>query len=255
VDLRRRGLITARIPQILFFAAVVTTTACPGGSLCFAADPVDEATQAKRRRALFELLKGEISDRRVLAAILKVPRHRFVPERYQGRAYQNHPLPIGEDQTISQPFIVAYMTQALQLTGKEKVLEVGTGSGYQAAILAETAKEVYSVEIIESLSRRASRVLRGLGYKNVHLKVGDGFDGWREHAPYDAIMVTAAPAEVPRPLVEQLKEGGRLSIPVGESAWDQNLITYVKRDGRLKKVDSLPVRFVPMTGKALRRFN
>jgi protein-L-isoaspartate(D-aspartate) O-methyltransferase len=255
VDLRRRELIPARIPRILFFSALMLTTGCPGGSPCFASGPVDEATQAKRRRALFELLKGEISDRRVLAAILKVPRHHFVPERYRGQAYSNRPLPIGESQTISQPFIVAYMTQALKLTGKEKVLEVGTGSGYQAAILAETAGEVYSVEIIESLSRRASKVLHGLGYKNVHLKVGDGFDGWREHAPYDAIMVTAAPDQVPPPLVEQLKDGGRLTIPVGLSVWDQDLITYVKRDGRLEKIDSLPVRFVPMTGKALRRFN
>ena len=255
MGLRRRRLIPVRSLNFLFLTTLVLATACPGGSLCFAAEPVDEATQAKRRRALVELLKGEISDQRVLAAILKVPRHRFVPERYQGQAYANHPLPIGECQTISQPYIVAYMTQALKLSGKEKVLEVGTGSGYQAAVLAETAGEVYSVEIIESLSRRASKVLRELGYKNVHLKVGDGYDGWKQHAPYDAIMVTAAPARVPAPLVKQLKEGGRLSIPVGKSAWDQDLITYVKRDGRLVKVDTLPVRFVPMTGKALRQWN
>ena len=255
MDLWRRGLIPARLHHWFFLAAILPAAGCLGDSLCLASEPVDEFTQAKRRRALVELLKKEISDQRVLAAVLKVPRHRFVPERYQGQAYANHPLPIGESQTISQPFIVAYMTQALKLTGKEKVLEVGTGSGYQAAILAETAKEVYSVEIIESLSRHAGKVLGGLGYKNVHLKVGDGFDGWREHAPYDAVMVTAAPARVPPPLTEQLKEGGRLSIPVGESAWDQDLITYVKRQGRLVKVDTLPVRFVPMTGKALRKWN
>ena len=250
MDLRRRGLIPARPSHWVFLAAAILATGCLGESLCFAGAPVDEATQAERRRALYELLKKEISDQRVLAAVLKVPRHRFVPDRYQGQAYANHPLPIGESQTISQPFIVAYMTQALKLTGKEKVLEVGTGSGYQAAVLAETAGEVYSVEIIESLSRRAGKVLRKLGSHNVHLKVGDGFDGWREHAPYDAVMVTAAPARVPPPLIEQLKEGGRLSIPVGKSAWDEDLITYVKRQGRLVKVDSLPVRFVPMTGKA-----
>jgi len=254
VDLWRRELIPVRFSCLLFLTAVGLAAGCPGGGLyCFAAEPVDEATQAERRQALFELLKGEISDQRVLTAILKVPRHRFVPERYQSQAYANHPLPIGESQTISQPFIVAYMTQALKLTGKEKVLEVGTGSGYQAAILAETAGKVYSVEIIESLSRRASRVLRELGYKNVLLKVGDGFDGWPEHAPFDAVIVTAAPARVPPPLIKQLKEGGRLSIPVGKGAWDQDLITYVKREGRLVKVDSLPVRFVPMTGKALRK--
>jgi protein-L-isoaspartate(D-aspartate) O-methyltransferase len=255
VDLRRRRLIPARLSHCIFLAAVILATGCLGESLCFAGEAVDEATQAKKRQALYQLLKKEISDQRVLAAILKVPRHRFVPERHQGQAYANHPLPIGESQTISQPFIVAYMTQALKLTGKEKVLEIGTGSGYQAAILAETAGEVYSVEIIESLSKRAGKVLSKLGYRNVHLRVGDGFDGWREHAPYDAVMVTAAPAQVPPPLVEQLKEGGRLSIPVGKSAWDQDLITYVKRQGRLVQVDSLPVRFVPMTGKALRKWN
>jgi protein-L-isoaspartate(D-aspartate) O-methyltransferase len=255
VDLRRRGLIPARLSHGILLAAIILATGCLAISLCLASGPVDEATQAERRQALYQLLKKEISDKRVLAAILKVPRHRFVPERYQGQAYANHPLPIGESQTISQPFIVAYMTQALKLSGKEKVLEVGTGSGYQAAVLAETAGEVYSVEIIESLSQRAGKVLRKLGYKNVHLKVGDGFDGWREHAPYDAVMVTAAPAQVPPPLVKQLKEGGRLSIPVGKSAWDQDLITYVKRKGRLVQVDSLPVRFVPMTGKALRKWN
>jgi protein-L-isoaspartate(D-aspartate) O-methyltransferase len=255
VDLWRRGLNPVRQFHYLLLTAVSLAAGCPGASPCFAAEPVDEATQAERRRALFELLKGEIRDPRVLAAILKVPRHRFVPERYQGQAYANHPLPIGEGQTISQPFIVAYMTQALKLTGKEKVLEVGTGSGYQAAILAETAGEVYSVEILESLSVRASLVLRELGYRNVHLRVSDGFDGWPEQAPFDAIMVTAAPLRVPRPLIDQLREGGRLSIPLGESAWDQDLITYVKREGRLVKVDSLPVRFVPMTGKALRKQN
>jgi protein-L-isoaspartate(D-aspartate) O-methyltransferase len=248
-------VIPARLSHWIFSTTIILAAGCLGESLCFASEPVDEATQAERRQELFQLLKKEISDQRVLAAILKVPRHRFVPERYQGQAYANHPLPIGESQTISQPFIVAYMTQALKLTGKEKVLEVGTGSGYQAAVLAETAGEVYSVEIIESLSRRAGKVLGELGYKNVHLKVGDGFDGWHEFAPYDAIMVTAAPAQVPPPLIEQLKEGGRLSIPVGQSAWDQDLITYVKRQGRLVKVDSLPVRFVPMTGKALRKWN
>jgi protein-L-isoaspartate(D-aspartate) O-methyltransferase len=243
------------LPHFLWLLAALLGTGCPGGSLCFAAEPVDEATQAERRQELTELLRGEISDKRVLAAIAKVPRHHFVPERYQSQAYANHPLPIGESQTISQPFIVAYMTQALKLTGKEKVLEIGTGSGYQAAILAETAKEVYSVEILRPLSVRAAKVLRKLGYKNVHLKVGDGFDGWREHAPFDAVIVTAAPARVPPPLVEQLKEGGRLSIPLGADSWSQVLVTYVKREGRLVKVDRLPVRFVPMTGKALKKWN
>ena len=229
-------------------------------SLLSGSVPAEDVSFAAQRAALVDEVRsyGRLDpppgkdglDERVLAALFEVERHRFVPEYLQSEAYANHPLPIGLEQTISQPYIVAYMTQALKLTGKEKVLEIGTGSGYQAAILAETAGEVYSVEIIESLSKRAGKVLRKLGYKNVHLSVGDGFDGWREHAPYDAVMVTAAPARVPPPLVEQLKEGGRLSIPVGKSAWDQDLITYVKRRGRLVKVDTLPVRFVPMTGEA-----
>jgi protein-L-isoaspartate(D-aspartate) O-methyltransferase len=219
---------------------------------CFAAGPPpDEATQAQRRQALVRVLKAEIDDSRVLRAMVRVPRHRFVPRSVQHQAYANHPLPIGEDQTISQPFIVAYMTQSLALTGKERVLEVGTGSGYQAAVLAETAGQVYSIEILPALSRRAAGVLRGLGYKNIHLRVGDGYDGWPEQAPFDAIIVTASPDHVPAPLVGQLREGGRLSIPVGKS-FDQHLKTYVKRGGRLVEVDSLAVRFVPMTGKAMR---
>lgn len=233
---------------------LVLLLACAGlsGSPCLAdEDPPDPSTMATRRQALVQKLADEITDKRVLRAMAEVPRHRFVPDAYLDQAYRNRPLPIGEDQTISQPYIVAYMTQSLQLAGDEKVLEVGTGSGYQAAVLAETAGQVYSVEIIESLSERAGAVLEDLGYSNVHLKVGDGFDGWPEHAPYDAVIVTAAPDQVPPPLVAQLAEGGRLSIPVGES-YNQILKTYVKRSGRLVEIDSLPVRFVPMTGKALR---
>ncbi|MBW1809101.1 MAG: protein-L-isoaspartate(D-aspartate) O-methyltransferase [Deltaproteobacteria bacterium] len=230
---------------------VVLTAGCPTGSLCWAADPPDEAGQKERLQKLVELLRPEISDKRVLAAIASVPRHWFVPESQLAQAYENHPLPIGEDQTISQPFIVAYMTQALKLTGDEKILEVGTGSGYQAAVLSLTAGQVYSVEIIGQLSARSAKVLERFGAKNVRLKVGDGFDGWIEQAPFDGIIVTAAPEKVPGPLVAQLKEGGRLVIPLG-AKWDQHLKTYIKRNGRLVEVDSLPVRFVPMTGKALR---
>lgn len=235
-------------------AAPVLLLACAGllGSPCFAdGEPPDEEALAERRQALVRRLAEEISDQRVLDAMAKVPRHRFVPEESIDQAYRNHPLPIGEDQTISQPYIVAYMTQSLDLSGDEKVLEVGTGSGYQAAVLAETAGQVYSVEIIASLSRRAAKVLEELGYDNVHLKVGDGFDGWPAHAPYDAVIVTAAPQQVPPPLIAQLKEGGRLSIPLG-SGYGQVLKTYVKRSGKLVEIDSLPVRFVPMTGKAMR---
>jgi protein-L-isoaspartate(D-aspartate) O-methyltransferase len=238
------------VSRLLLAGLLLGALGCPGGSSCLAGTPPDEATQEARRRRLVRVLQKEITDGRVLEAVGKVPRHRFVGKSHLHQAYANHPLPIGLEQTISQPFIVAYMTQALKLDGSEKVLEVGTGSGYQAAVLAETAGEVYSVEILSDLSARAQKVLKSLGYKNVHLRVGDGYDGWPEQAPFDAIMVTAAPTRVPPPLVAQLKEGGRLSIPLGEG-WDQVLCTYVKREGRLVKVDSLPVRFVPMTGKAL----
>jgi len=237
--------------RAVMIGLLVCLAGCPGGSLCRAGPPPDEETQAARRAKLVRILEKDITDKRVLGAISRVPRHRFVTENRLHQAYANHPLPIGLEQTISQPYIVAYMTQALKLAGKEKVLEVGTGSGYQAAVLAETAGSVYSVEILPELSARAGKVLRNIGYKNVFLKVGDGYDGWPQQAPFDAIMVTAAPLKVPAPLVAQLKEGGRMSIPLGE-AWDQVLVTYVKRQGRLVKVDSLPVRFVPMTGKALR---
>ena len=237
--------------SILLVAVNAIAAGCPRGSMCRAAEPPDETTQAERRKKLVELLKKEISDERVLNAIASVPRHRFVAEGSLDEAYANYPLPIGLDQTISQPFIVAYMTQALKLSGREKVLEIGTGSGYQAAVLAKTAGEVYSMEILPELSARARKVLEELGIKNVHLKVGDGFDGWPAHAPFDGIIVTAAPDEAPAPLVTQLKEGGRLVIPLG-SGFDQHLKTYVKRQGRLVEIDTMPVRFVPMTGKAMR---
>ena len=211
----------------------------------------NDSSQRVRRKKLVKVLSAEIKDQKVLGAIFKVPRHKFVPKRLIDQAYDNNPLPIGEQQTISQPFIVAYMTESLNLDGTQKVLEVGTGSGYQAAILAECAKQVYTVEIIEALGERAKKVLDSLGYKNIRYKIGDGYDGWEQHAPFDAIIVTAAPDKVPQPLVSQLKEGGLLSIPLGKD-WEQHLKTYKKQNGKLKEIKSLPVRFVPMTGKALR---
>jgi protein-L-isoaspartate(D-aspartate) O-methyltransferase len=185
-----------------------------------------------------------IKDARVLEAMRKVKRHLFVPSGNRLLAYVDSPLPIGMEQTISQPYIVALMTELLNLDGHEKVLEIGTGSGYQAAILAELAKEVYTIEILEPLARQAEKLLAELGYGNIHVKVGDGFLGWPEQAPFDAIIVTCAPEEIPAPLIEQLAEGARLVIPVG--AYWQNLKLVQKREGKLITENIIPVSFVPM---------
>jgi protein-L-isoaspartate(D-aspartate) O-methyltransferase len=189
-----------------------------------------------------------VKDSMVLEAMRKVPRHLFVPKTYQEEAYADEPLPIGEGQTISQPYIVALMTELLGLKGEEKILEIGTGSGYQAAILAEIAKEVYSIEIICPLAQRAESTLKELEYKNVTVKCGDGYQGWKEHSPFDGIIVTAAPDHIPQPLVDQLKIGGKLVIPVGELF--QELILVTKTEKGIKKENVIPVRFVPMTGEA-----
>ncbi len=202
----------------------------------------------KRRKMVEEQIKARgVDDPLVLTAMIKVPRHHFVPERYRDFAYDDEPLPIGYEQTISQPYIVAYMTEALGLKGGEKVLEIGTGSGYQAAVLAEIAKEVYTIEIVEPLTKKAEEILKKEGYKNVHCRCGDGYLGWPEEAPFDAIIVTAAPPEIPEPLIAQLKEGGRMIVPVG--TWSQELVLLVKEKGKIDKKWLIPVRFVPMTGK------
>lgn len=189
-----------------------------------------------------------VKDDKVLQAMLKVARDKFVPEKYRPYSYYDEPLPIGEGQTISQPYIVALMTELMEVGEDDKVLEIGTGSGYQAAILGEIVKEVYTIEIIESLANSAEEKLEELGYDNVHVKCGDGYWGWPEHAPFDAIIVTAAPDEVPQPLIDQLKEGGRLVIPVGEVY--QELIVVTKTKKGIKRESIIPVRFVPMTGEA-----
>ena len=197
-----------------------------------------------------QLVSRGFTDRAVLDAIGKVPRHRFVPKEWQSRAYADGPLPIGHGQTISQPYIVAEMTQALQLTKDDRVLEIGTGSGYQAAVLAEIAGAVYSIEIIESLGREAARALSAAGYRNVHTRIGDGYAGWPEQAPFDAIMVTAAAPEVPQPLIDQLKPGGRLVIPVGAQGGAQELYVIEKdARGTVTRRKALDVRFVPLTRK------
>jgi protein-L-isoaspartate(D-aspartate) O-methyltransferase len=191
-----------------------------------------------------------IRDERVLKAMGKIPRHLFVSPRYRNAAYGDHPLPIGEGQTISQPYVVALMTEALQLRPGDRVLEIGTGSGYQAAVLAEIVKEVYTIEIREGLAEEAGARLRELGYENIKVKHADGYFGWPEYAPFDAIIITAAANHIPPPLIKELKEGGRLIIPLGSTVYFQTLTLATKKAGELELVQMGAVAFVPMTGEA-----
>lgn len=192
-----------------------------------------------------------VKDPLVLAAMRKVPRHSFVPVEFARQAYQNSPLPIGYDQTISQPFIVAHMTEMLEIERNHRILEIGTGSGYQAAVLAELCDHVYTIEIVEPLGKRAETLLKELGYGGIHLRIGDGYEGWPESAPFDRIIVTCAPDEIPGPLIDQLAEDGRIVIPVGKPFRTQYLVVVTKdKNGRIRKETKYPVRFVPMTGKA-----
>ena len=203
---------------------------------------------AERRRMVNEQLRGrDISDARVLDAMLGVPRHLFVPEPLRWRAYHDSPLPIGYGQTISQPYIVAFMTQALGVESNHRVLEIGTGSGYQAAVLGRLAEAVYTIEILAPLAAEARRTLTELGYRNVDVRTGNGYLGWPEHAPFDRIMVTAAPDEVPPALVQQLKVGGLMAIPVGTVSQELRIMRRTTRS--METLTTLPVRFVPMTGK------
>ena len=223
---------------------VIATIACAG---CYHAQTQARDFATERERMVKEqiVVRG-VSDERVLQALRAVPRHEFVPERFRNQAYDDGPLPIGHDQTISQPYVVALMTEQLRPQPQHRVLEVGTGSGYQAAVLAGLVAEVYSIEIVEPLGKTAEATLQRLGYKNVHVKVGDGYKGWPEHAPFDSIIVTCAPDHVPQPLVEQLKEGGRMVIPVGPPL-AQELYVLQKSNGQLRQSALLDVRFVPMT--------
>ncbi len=216
----------------------------------FASDELE----LKRRTMVAADIKGRgIKDTRVIEAMLKVKRHLFVDKALMSRAYEDHPLPIDEGQTISQPYVVALMTEALRLKPTDRVLEIGTGSGYQAAILAEIVKEVYSIEIRKKLADRAENLLKGLGYRNVSVKYGDGYFGWEEYAPFDAIIVTASVNHIPPPLVKQLREGGRLIIPLGSTTYFQMLTLATKREGELELVQLAPVAFVPMTGETEKR--
>lgn len=233
----------------LRFLILTTTTAIL--SQCASADEsrrvADSAKFEHQRRLMVEqqIEARGVKDQRVLKAMRDVERHLFVPKSYYNRGYADSPLPIGEGQTISQPYIVALMTELLDLDGSEKVLEIGTGSGYQAAVLGEVADSVFTIEIIPVLGHRAESLLTKLGYENVVVKCGDGYLGWPEHAPFDAIIVTCAPSEIPQPLLEQLAERGRMVIPVGVSV--QELVLVEKRDDSLTERSVIPVRFVPMT--------
>jgi protein-L-isoaspartate(D-aspartate) O-methyltransferase len=205
-----------------------------------------DSTYDRERKDMveYQIRRRGVRDKKVLRAMLKVPRHLFVPEQLRELAYGDEPLPIGEGQTISQPYIVAYMTEALRLHGREKVLEIGTGSGYQTAVLAEIVREVYTVELIPELSRQAQEVLQKLGYRNIHFRVSDGTRGWPEEAPFEAILVTAAPPAVPPSLVEQLKIGGQMVIPVGTDF--QELVLVTRKEQGWEEQRLIGVRFVPL---------
>ena len=203
-----------------------------------------------REQMVSEQLEGrDIFSAAVLDAMRKVPRHVFVPDEYKSWSYSDQPLPIGEGQTISQPYIVAYMTQELQIKPGDRILEIGTGSGYQAAVLAELALEVYTIEIVESLGKAAAQRLKRLGYENAKVRVGDGYNGWPDAAPFDAIMVTAGAEELPEPLIEQLAEGGRMIIPIGPHGGVRQLTLIRRKKGKYKSEKLMPVRFVPFVRK------
>jgi protein-L-isoaspartate(D-aspartate) O-methyltransferase len=207
----------------------------------------DEYTGARHAMVESQIAGRGVTNRLVLDAMRKVPRHQFVPDTYKSEAYQDRPLPIGMDQTISQPYIVGYMTEAISPGKDDIVLEIGTGSGYQAAVLAEIVKEVYTLEIVPELGKVAKDRLINMGYKNIHCRVSDGYHGWQEHAPFDAIVVTAAAEKIPQPLVDQLAEGGRMIIPVGPAFDIQNLVLLTRQNGEIKSKKLFSVRFVPFT--------
>ncbi len=226
----------------------------PATSALPTATPSLEDEFARRRHEMVErtMRARDITDEKVLAVMEKVPRHKFVLPEYLDDAYADHPLPIGFGQTISQPYIVALMTQLLQLQPGEKVLEIGTGSGYQAAVLAELVDRVYTIEIIPELAKSAEERLRRLGYSDVHVRQGDGYYGWPEEAPFDAIIVTAAPDHMPQPLVQQLKDGGRLVVPIGPPGGYQTLWQVIKRGEELEANNIAGVLFVPLVGAGQR---
>ena len=251
--MKRKTSLTKRTPsqrmrrsvERFFVLLAVLLPACPA-----AKSPQPGDLTAQRQTMVEQQIEARgVTDPATLAAMQTVPRHEFLPMRLRSEAYADYPLPIGHGQTISQPFIVAFMTEAIRPQPGEKILEIGAGSGYQAAILAQMGAQVYTIEIVEPLAEMARQTLERLGYKNARVKSGDGFGGWPEHAPFDAIIVTCAPDKIPAPLDEQLRDGGRMIIPVG-SGMNQELVLLRKTGDKIEKESVLPVRFVPMTGEA-----
>jgi protein-L-isoaspartate(D-aspartate) O-methyltransferase len=230
--------------------SLVVVTLLFGSLFLFPAFSGDDPFAAKRRVMVEQDIRGRgVRSMAVLDAMMQVPRHLFVDEKVRSDAYEDHPLPIGEGQTISQPYVVALMTEALDLRPGDRVLEVGTGSGYQAAVLARIVKEVCTIEIRKTLADRAEKTLKSLGYRNVNVRYGDGYFGWQEKAPFDAIMITAAANHIPPPLIRQLREGGRLILPLGSTVYYQTLTLAVKRKGELDIEQLVPVAFVSMVGE------
>jgi len=225
------------VKSIFFIACILTG----GFVLC----QVDKYEPARTRMVKTQIMDRGLSNSAVLDAMKKVPRHLFIPKEYESEAYNDYPLPIGYGQTISQPYIVAYMTDIVRPTSRKKALEIGTGSGYQAAVLAEIVEKVYTIEIVPELAKEASERLKKYGYTNVECKFGDGYKGWPEHAPFDIIIVTAAADHIPQPLIDQLAENGRLVIPVGAPSAIQELILVTKRNGKPEQKRLTFVRFVP----------
>ncbi len=217
------------------------------GFLLFLSLQNDPYSYQRRKMVEDQIQSRGITNKEVLSAMKKVPRHMFVPSNYQEHAYDDNALPIGLEQTISQPYIVAYMTEIINPQPTDKVLEIGTGSGYQAAVLAEIVQKVYTIEIIPDLGLRAKNILDELEYNNVEVMIGDGYHGWEDHAPYDAVLVTAAPEKIPQPLIDQLNVGGKMIIPVGSVHGIQHLILLEKQKDDIKVLKKFPVRFVPFT--------
>ncbi len=241
---------TASIKTVQRISAIFFTLFSVFLSVSVLGDEYDQ----KRREMIEQDIRGRgVRDRAVLDVMGKIPRQAFVDSSYRSKAYEDHPLPIGEGQTISQPYVVALMTEALRLKRSDRVLEIGTGSGYQAAVLAGIVEQVYSIEIRKPLAGRAEKTLADLGYRNVKVRFGDGYFGWEEFAPFDAIIITAAANHIPPQLIKQLKEGGRLIVPLGSTVYFQTLTLVTKRGGQLDVEQLCPVSFVPMTGEMQKR--